>query len=317
MDTVHLTDQWIVNGGVRFDDFERDQVGGTGAAGTTNPAANTAKVQADLFSWNAGIVYKPIPISSFYVAYATSESPIGSELDSTGAQYNGLAPTLVNAPPQQARSVEVGTKWELFDRRLLATAALFQTDVDHARTNDNVTAGGAFPTADPSRAYQGEYRVRGIELSAAGNITRDWSVFGGLVLLDTEVLKSSTAQDIGRRLANIPLTQFSLMSKYQLTDQLAVGGTATYGGEVYGGHLAANASNNHTVDWWRFDAFAEYEITKNIEIEVSGLNLTDELYYDAIYQAGTPTPTSGPDLGTFAFVAPGRAGYLTVKWKYD
>jgi catecholate siderophore receptor len=98
---------------------------------------------------------------------------------------------------------------------------------------------------------------------------------------------------------------------------LAVGGTATYGGEVYGGHLAANASNNHTVDWWRFDAFAEYEITKNIEIEVSGLNLTDELYYDAIYQAGTPTPTSGPDLGTFAFVAPGRAGYLTVKWKYD
>ena len=52
----------------------------------------------------------------------------------------------------------------------------------------------------------------------------------------------STAQDIGRRLANIPLTQFSLMSRYQLTDKLAVAGTATYGGEVYGGHLAANAS---------------------------------------------------------------------------
>ena len=110
-------------------------------------------------------------------------------------------------------------------------------------------------------------------------------------------------------MANIPLTQFSLMSKYQLTDQLAVGGTATYGGEVYGGHLAANASNNHTVDWWRFDAFAEYELTKNVEIEVSGLNLTDELYYDAIYQAPQPGTT-------FAFVAPGRAGYLTVKWKY-
>ncbi|MEI9902488.1 MAG: TonB-dependent receptor [Hyphomicrobium sp.] len=27
-DTVHLSDQWIVNGGVRLDDFERDQVGG-------------------------------------------------------------------------------------------------------------------------------------------------------------------------------------------------------------------------------------------------------------------------------------------------
>ncbi|MGE3228689.1 MAG: TonB-dependent receptor [Hyphomicrobium sp.] len=299
-DTVHLTDQWIINGGVRFDDFERDQVGGTGAAGTTDPATNTANVQEDLFSWNVGIVYKPIPIASIYAAYGTSESPIGSELDSTGAQYNGISPTLVDVPPQEAESVEIGTKWELFDRRLLATAAVFQTEVDHARTNDGVTPG------NDANAFAGKYRVRGIEVSAVGNITDEWSVFGGLQLLDTEVLKSSTAQDVGRRLANIPLVQFALLSKYQLTDKLSVAGSATYGGEVYGGHLAANASNNHTVDWWRFDAFAEYDLTDNIEIEVSGLNLTDELYYDAIYQAAD----------TFAFVAPGRAGYLTVKYKY-
>lgn len=298
LDTVHLSEQWIINGGIRLDNFERVQTGPVPANPVNNP---NASVQADLFSWNVGLVYKPIPISSFYVAYGTSESPIGSELDSTGPQYNGISASLVNVPPQEARAVEVGTKWELFDRRLLATAALFQTDVDHARTNDAVTL------TNPANAFGGEYRVRGIELSAAGNITRDWSVFGGLVLLDTEVLKSSTAQDVGRRLANIPLTQFSLMSKYQLTDYLAVGGTATYGGEVYAGHLAANSSNNHTVDWWRFDAFAEYELTKNVEIELAGLNLTDELYYDAIYQAN---PNS------FAFVAPGRAGYLTVKWKY-
>ncbi len=307
-DTVHLSKEWIVNGGIRIDDFTRDQVGGPGTATTaaaaqTNISSNTAKVQDDLIRWHAGIVYKPIPIASLYEAYATSQSPVGSELDANGAQYNGLSPFLVDVPPQEARSVEVGTKWELFNKRLLATAALFQTDVDHARTNDNVNAA----TPDPARAFLGEYRVGGIELSAARNITKDWSVFGGVVLLDTEVLKSSTAQDIGRRLANIPLTQFSLLSKYQLTDDLAVGGVATFGGEVYGGHLAANAGNLHTVDWWRFDAFAEYELTKNVEIEVSGLNLTNELYYDAIYQA---FPT------TFAFVAPGRAGYATVKLKY-
>jgi catecholate siderophore receptor len=310
-DTVHLSEQWIVNGGVRLDNFARSQVGGPGTnipgstAANTAIANNTASVQDDLFSWNAGIVYKPIPISSFYFAYGTSESPVGSELDSTGAQYNGISATLVDVPPQRARSYEVGTKWELFDRRLLATAALFQTDVDHARTNDNVTA------ADDTNAFAGKYRIRGIELSAAGNITKDWSIYGGLVLLNTEVLGSSNPQDIGRRLANIPLTQFSMLSKYQLTDQLAVGGTATYSGEVYGGHLAANEANNHTVSWWRFDAFAEYEITKNWEVEVSGLNLTNQLYYDAIYQA-----PDNPPGGTFAFVAPGRAGYLTVKYKY-
>jgi catecholate siderophore receptor len=311
-DTVHLSKQWIVNAGIRFDNFSRDQVGGPGINPPGSKAANdaialqTASVQANLVSWNVGLVYKPVPISSFYVAYATSQSPIGSELDSNGAQYNGISSILVNAPPQEARSIEVGTKWELFNKRLLATAALFQTDVDHARTNDTVTA------ADDTNAFAGKYRVRGIELGAAGNITKDWSVYGGLVLLDTEVLKASNPQDIGRRLANIPLTQFSLLNRYQLTDQFAIAGSATYGGEIYGGHLAANAANNHTVDWWRFDAFAEYKLTSNVELRVSGLNLTNELYYDAIYQAGT----NPADLGTFAFVAPGRAGYLTLKVKY-
>lgn len=203
--------------------------------------------------------------------------------------------------------MEIGTKWELFDKRLLLTAALFQTDVDHARTNDGVTAPDPTqPATNPANSFAGKYRVQGIELGAAGNITKDWSVYGGLVILDTEVLKSSTAQDIGRRLANIPLTQFSLLSRYQLTDRFAVAGAATYGSEVYGGHLAANAANNHTVDWWRFDAFADYKLTENIDLRVSGINLTNELYYDAVYQAAD----------TFAFVAPGRAGYLTVNWKY-
>jgi catecholate siderophore receptor len=312
-DTIHFSKEWIVNAGFRLDDFERDQVGGPGVTGNaaTNIKNNTANVKADLFSWNASILYKPSRISSFYVAYATSQSPVGSELDSTGAVYNGLSPTLVNVPPQEARSIEVGTKWALFDGRLLATAALFRTDVDHARTNENPAAGPdpSQPAPDPSKAFAGKYRVQGIELGVAGNITKAWSVFGGLVLLDTEVLKSGTAQDVGRRLANIPLAQFSLLSRYQLTEQFAVAGAATYGGEVYGGHLAANAANNHTVDWWRFDAFAEYKLTPNMTVQLAGLNLTNELYYDAIYQAPN-------DPGTFAFVAPGRAGYLTLKWKY-
>ena len=314
-DTVHLSKEWIVNGGIRVDDFTRDQVGGPGFASATTTTAlnisnNTAKVHDDLLSWHAGIVYKPVQIASIYTAYATSQSPVGSELDATGAQYNGLSTILVNVPPQEARAVEVGTKWELFDKRLLATAAIFQTDVDHARTNSAPAAptiANPNPTINPATAFMGKYRVQGIELSVAGNITKAWSVFGGITLLDTVVLGSDDPQDIGRRLANIPLTQFSLLSKYQLTDDLAVGGTATYGGVIYGGHLAANAGNLHTVDWWRFDAFAEYELTKNIELELSGLNLTNELYYDAIYQA---FPT------TFAFVAPGRAAYATVKFKY-
>jgi catecholate siderophore receptor len=309
-DTVQLSKQWIVNGGIRYDDFQRDQKGPVPANLVNDP---NAKVQAGLFSWNVGVTYKPIPIASFYAAYATSQSPVGSELDSTGAQYNGLTVALVNAPPQEARSIEVGTKWELFNKHLLATAAVFHTDVDNARTNLGVTL------TNDANAFTGKYRVQGIELGVAGNITKDWSVYGGLVVLDTEVLKSPDTSEVGRRLANIPLTQFSLLSRYQVTDRWAIAGAATYGGKVYGGHLAANDALNHTVDWWRFDAFTEYKLTDNVTVKLSGINLTNELYYDAIYQAGTgavATPPSATDLGTFAFVAPGRAGYLTVNFKY-
>jgi catecholate siderophore receptor len=305
-DTIHLTDQWIINGGVRLDYFRRDQIGGFTAAGNTTAAQaafnNTANVEENLLSWYAGIVYKPIPISSIYAAIATSESPIGNELDSTSSEYNGLTIFSAGLEPEVATGIEFGTKWELFDRRLLATAAIFQTDKDNARTNRGVNNAAT----QLAIGNQGEYRVRGIELGVAGNITDAWSAFGGIVLLNTEVLDSDLPQEIGRRMANTPLTQFALLSKYELTEQLAVGGQAIYQSEFYAGHFAQNDTFYHSVPYWRFDAFAEYEFNKNWEVMIQGINLTDALYYDAIYQGGN----------SFAYVAPGRAGYATVKWKY-
>jgi catecholate siderophore receptor len=289
-DTVKLSEQWIVNAGIRIDDFERDQVGGT--------AANTANRKDTLVNWHTGIVYKPIPIASIYAAYATAESPIGGELDSTGLVYSGLSAATLGTEPEETTGIEVGTKWELFDRRLLATAALFQTTKDKQRTNGSVDPTGS--------GNAGESRVRGIELGAAGNLTDEWSVFGGVVFMQTEVLKSDNPAEIGRRLANIPLTQFALLSTYDLTDRLTVGGQAIYGSEIYSGHHAANDNGYHTTEYWRFDAFAEYKLTQHLSVEIQGVNLTDELYYDAMYQAHD----------TFAFVAPGRAGYATVRWKY-
>ena len=40
--------------------------------------------------------------------------------------------------PEKNKAIEIGTKWELFDRRLLLTAALFQTEKENARESQNV-----------------------------------------------------------------------------------------------------------------------------------------------------------------------------------
>jgi catecholate siderophore receptor len=210
-----------------------------------------------------------------------------------------LSVALAQLPPVESQAWEVGTKWELFDRHLLATAALFQTDQENAREGSPL-GGNNPPTA------VGAFRVRGIELGVQGNLTKEWSVYGGIVLLDTKTLASSSPEFVGRRLANIPLDQFNLLSKYKLTDKLEVGGSVTYSSDVFGGYLSEDNNFFHIPAHWRFDALAEYEFNEHLELLLQGINLTNELYYDALYRGATP----------FAFVAPGRAGYATISWKY-
>lgn len=286
LDTIKLSEQWIINGGVRLDNYNKTQIGST--------AATTAGREDTVFNWHAGIVYKPVPISSFYAAIATASSPAGAELDASSPTYGGLTVDSGRLSPERSTGIEVGTKWELFSRKLLATAALFQTQKEDARevVGTSVSSTAAF-------------RVRGVELSAQGNITDKWSVFGGVVFLDTEVTKSAVASNVGLEMANIPTRQFSLLSKYKLTDQLTIGGQAIYNSELKGGTLVAN-TGFATVPWWRFDALSEYKVDKNLTVQLNVVNLTNELYYDAVYQSTNP----------FVYVAPGRAGYLTLSWKY-
>lgn len=289
LDTIKLSEQWFINGGVRVDHFSREQ---TGAA-----AANNASRQDTLFNWNAGIVYKPLPIASLYFAYATSSNPVGQELDATGVDYGGLAANVATLDPEQNTGIELGTKWELFERKLMVSAALFRTEKRNAR---EAGLNGGAPTST------GAVRVQGIELGVQGNITPRWSVFGGFVAMDTEMLESSSARFVGRRLANIPLTQFSMLSKYRLTEQLTVGGQATYSAEVFGGVMPVSDAGFRIPEHWRLDLLSEYKFNKNLTAQFNVMNLTNEVYYDALYRSNAP----------FVFVAPGRAAYLTLTYKY-
>ena len=296
LDTVKLNPQWIVNGGIRLDHFERNDSGPVNANPNNNPNGSR---QDTLFNWNVGIVYKPLPNAAIYAAYATSSNPVGQELDATQTDYGGLSVALAGLEPEKNTAIEIGTKWELFDRHLLATVALFQTEKENAREPN--PAGGTNPPTS-----SGAFRVRGIEFGAQGKVTERWSVYGGLVVMETEVTKSSNPAFVGSDLANIPKTQFNLLSKYQLTDRLSVGGQAIYASEVFGGLFAVGAEGNHIPAHWRFDLLSEYKFSNNFSAQLNVVNITNELYYDAVYRNATP----------FAFVAPGRAGYLTLNWKY-
>jgi catecholate siderophore receptor len=289
IDTANWRDTVILNGGVRYDGYQMTSA--------NNTASNA--VDADLVNYNAGIVYKPVPIGSLYAAYATSSNPFGSELDGTGTDYGGDPPTGTTIlGPERNTGAEIGTKWELFDRHLLLTGALFQTTKDNAR--ETATVNGV-STLTSGAAY----KIQGIDLEASGNITDRWSVFGGLVLMQSKVTKSYLASNIGLQLANVAHQSFSLLTKYKLDDGWEIGGQAVYRSKVYGGTFAANVGTE-IPSYWRFDAFVEKKIDKNWTMKLYAQNLTNKLYYDTLYRSATP----------FVSVAPGRAFYLITSAKF-
>jgi catecholate siderophore receptor len=189
LDTIKLNPQWTLNAGIRLDHFDRNDTGPHPAVPNPNNDANGSR-QDTFFNWNVGLVYKPIPIAAFYVAYATSTNPVGQELDATQVDYDRLTVSLAGLAPEQNTAIEAGSKWELFGGHLLATAALFQTTKEHAREPS--------PLGNPNPpTATGEFRVRGVELAAQGKLTERWSVYGGLVVMETEVTDSSTPDTSG------------------------------------------------------------------------------------------------------------------------
>jgi catecholate siderophore receptor len=327
LDTANYHDLVILNGGIRYDDYNIK----TSGFGTVQGVSGTFGQQAADFlmpNFNLGIVVKPLPITSVYVAYATSSDPVGSEFDGASANYGGLAPVLNGTPnqifgPQQNRAIEVGNKWELFDRHLLVSGALFQTNVSNARESVNasttvpvpgcpypVGAVGTVSCITAGAAYQ----IQGVDLEVAGKITDKWSVFGGLVLMKSEVTKSLVPSanpvlfptNVGLPLANIANQSFSLLSKYQLNDVWEFGGQAVYRSRMYGGTLLAANQGTSLPSFWRFDAFAEAKINKNWQVKLFVNNIFNKLYYTALYQSATP----------FVLEAPGRTASVVISARF-
>jgi catecholate siderophore receptor len=331
IDTANYNDFLILNGGVRYDNYTVKTAGFGQVGGVPQPGLWGAQKQENgIPNFNLGLTLKPLPNGSVYVAYATSSNPVGAEFDGTSSQYGGLSPFLPGNPnqlfgPEKNKAIEVGTKWELFDRRLLVTAALFQTEKENARESQNinsVAAGNAIgctyalvaPAAQSCITAGAAYRIRGIDLGVGGKITDKWSVFGGLVLMQSEVTKSLIpspqpllfSSNVGLKLANVAHQSFSMLSKYQLTDVWEIGGQAVYRSEMFGGTFLAANQGTSIPSFWRFDAFVEAKVDKNWTAKLFVNNITNKLYYDALYQSATP----------FVFVAPGRSVSMVLSARF-
>ena len=70
-------------------------------------------------------LYRLTEQGNVYVNYAISQQPPGGSSFALAASGSGNSANRTDFKPQKAKSSELGTKWQIFDNRLLLSAALF------------------------------------------------------------------------------------------------------------------------------------------------------------------------------------------------
>jgi catecholate siderophore receptor len=286
MDTVDLTERLTAFGGLRADHFDLQLVRRNNV---TSVITGDYGYLDTLVNGHLGLTYKITPKLIVYGSAASAQDINGGEADSgTSSGYGGAVlyeGRIAGAKPESSVNLELGAKWNLFDDKLLATAALFQT------TKKDVMEGADYDTVGTFNT--GKNRVRGIEFGLSGNLTDKLSIEAGAALLDSRVLGSANAVNLGRPLSNLAKRSASVQANYQLTNAISVGGTARYesarcGGQpdTAAGYTTAGQCAQPVPSFTVFDAFAAYRFSRRFDLRLNVLNVANKDYFTAVYRSG-------------------------------
>lgn len=307
-DTIDLSPQWQVTGGLRLESYEVDIASRTAAGAPT--AADGLSISETTFSGRLGLVFTPIEGLNIYGGVSLATQPPASFLSNSDISRGGdnafpgysVGMNSADAEVQESLNFELGVKWRV-NPRLDFTAALFRTE------RSNVAITGRPTVTDPVELLgYGEHIVQGVELGLSGQITPEWSVFAGLLLMESE-RRHDAALDLGRCRANpadygaanaaacnsahvtsgdelafTPEVSATVWTTYEFPFGLTVGGGVRYMDEVYVGRpddaerIIPNGSAGLIPSYWVANAMAEYEISPNVSLRLNIDNLTDEFY---------------------------------------
>jgi catecholate siderophore receptor len=302
-DTLKFGDKWLLNLGVRHDNYQsfgHDYTLSQAQGVFTVTGITYRDAEWSFTNYQAGLVYKPTEDSSVYISYGTASTPPGISAGDQNSNGNNGTGNLANTvlEPEDSESFELGAKVNVFNDALALSAALFKTTRKNAQIQ--IDAG--------IYAQVGETQVQGVELGVSGNITPKWQAFGGYTYMDSELVRGAyNGVNQGDPLANTPKNTFSLFTTYRVTRPLSLGGGAYYVSKTFGGNqggAGGGANGIYLPAYWRYDAFASYTINDKMDLQLNVQNLTDERYF---------TKTNGTH---HADPAPGRQAILTLNVKY-
>lgn len=290
LDNIEFSPQWLLDLGLRWDKFDTKQ--------TTNATGDSIENNTDFLTYQAGLIFKPVENGSIYASYATSANPVGVD-GGDGSEAIGQA--YMDLDPEESRTFEIGTKWDVLNERLSLTAAVFRTEKQNTRIQLDAA----------TYTNGGDTQVDGLELGVNGQITDKWAVSAGYTYLDSETVNpgpSCNRQGVctpdnpakGKQMQNVPKNSATLWTTYAVTPALTLGAGAVAMDKVYG-----DAANTKWVPGYvRYDAMARYNVNENVDLQLNVNNLSDERYFTKAYASH------------YATEAEGRSAVLAVNFKY-
>lgn len=236
-DRLKFNERWQLMAGVRATDYVSQ--------------TSTRRYTDNKVSPNVSLLFKPQVDTTVYVSYLEGLEETGTAPANRANAGEILAPSI-------NRQYELGLKTRAWSK-LLAQASVFQ--IERPQT-----------TSDAANNFiiGGDSRYRGVELSAAGEVSPRFAVVASALFLDAEIVSvtagGGNAGELGKRPENTPRQTLSLFGEYRLKD---VAGLAFNAGAY---HVGERAVNNLNQAW--APSYTTYSVGTRYRTKWDGRNVT-------------------------------------------
>lgn len=264
-DAIHLNENWIAVLGGRYLNYQQ-------TAGRGRPFKENTNSKDDAWLPHAGLVYQWNDQLSFYGSYTESLKP-----SSSIAPLGSNAVIDADVKPEQAKSYEVGAKYE-FNDRIKANFAIY--DIKKRNVLAKVTNSSS---NEVELHTTGAVRSKGAELDLTGRLTDQLDATLTYAYTDAKVTEDELGLQ-GNRLSNVARDTASLALAYNY-------------GELYHGKLRLGLSGNYVgkragdsensfdlPEYALANAFVSYDTTiakQAVNFQFNLNNIFDKTYYTA------------------------------------
>ena len=232
---------------------------------------------------NASVLFNATSELAIYGSYSTSFNPIDPNFEDINGRIGSFDPTI-------GRNYEVGAKYDLLNRRIGLTVALFQNQIDNALVQTDV----GVVNSNNNRYYipSGTRRARGAEFTGQFQVRHDLNVSAGVAYTSaiykgfpsgTAVSSSPIPNSWAEK---TPHLSYNIYSRYDRSEGKLKGFGAGLGVIWQGKRLGSNGARTFASpdplvlpSFTRVDSALFYRLNKHVNFGFNVENMFDQLVF--------------------------------------